>query len=189
MELWSTTQGAHPPPREEQPKLGVSLPRATTLIPTSQPRTTKPPGHHGHFRSTELGLRGRETSPHPLCFPNKTQMVKEREGPSVRIKALTLKFSLGLKNMAASKERPFCTSPLAPTLLTPLTSSHPDHRSSAPTVPSQTVSCCGRLLELRHSGVAGTVKIRKRLMAQLPWQPKFAFTAAGVQLLLGPREA
>lgn len=118
MELWSTTQGAHPPPREEQPKLGVSLPRATTLIPTSQPRTTKPPGHHGHFRSTELGLRGRETSPNPLCFPNKTQMVKEREGPSVRIKALTLKFSLGLKNKTASKERPFCKLPLGP---------HPPH--------------------------------------------------------------
>ena len=89
VELWSTTQGAHPPPKEEQPKLGVSLPRATTLVPTSHPRTTKPPGHHGHFRSTELVLRGRETSPYPLCFTNKTQMVKEREGPSVRIKALT----------------------------------------------------------------------------------------------------
>ena len=64
-------------------------PQATTLVPTSHPRTTKPPGHHGHFRSTELVLRGRETSPYPLCFTNKTQMVKEREGPSVRIKALT----------------------------------------------------------------------------------------------------
>ena len=116
-------------------------------------------------------------------------MVKEREGPSVRIKALPLKFSPGLKNMAASKERPFCTSSSAPTLLTPLTSSHPDLGSSASAVPSQTVSCCGRLLELRHSGVAGTVEVRKRLMAQLPWQPKFAFRAAGVQLLLGPGEA
>ena len=68
VELRPTTQGAHPPPREEQPKLGVSSPWATTPVPTSH-RGPPTPQSPWPLRIHRAGSKRQRNTPPPLVFP------------------------------------------------------------------------------------------------------------------------